>query len=155
MVKWYAIHRGYGRGVTNSWDEALKMIKGFPGSIYALCATEGEANYFVQTGQRKPSEGPYAEHVAIVPTQQRDGTMYVRNHVTKRTVIPPVKCESVYLTEVCLVQRVLDKWATDLREPTLLLRIDVTNISTRNAFPTKFNVPPLPCLVDIRFVRDI
>ena len=50
----YAVHRGYQRGVFDSWDTCKPLVNRFPGAAFKKFQNRADAEYFVKHGETRP-----------------------------------------------------------------------------------------------------
>ena len=50
----YAVHRGYAKGVFDSWEECKKHVNQYPKAWFKKFRNKSDAEYFVKHGEVRP-----------------------------------------------------------------------------------------------------
>ena len=48
---YYAVHKGFNKGIFDSWDKCKESINGYSNAIFKKCITRAEAEYFLEHGK--------------------------------------------------------------------------------------------------------
>lgn len=155
MSALYAVHRGRGSGVYESWDEAAEAVQGVPNAVHCACETRWEADFFVSHGRMPTFEERLS---AVNETHEASGTISSVDVIFRacpktrkvewwdtaskallKTTPFLAGCTTVAHQEVVAACRLIDRWATaaplptDTREIQLgFTRAPAFNIMTRH-----------------------